>query len=229
MLWDSYERAETRGVRSETLDALTRFIRAVTSRPLSEWEDWAADIAYRVIDRDEDIPIRTPLFRAIVFPALLRGHQDGRPNYARWLAGFAQTLYKSPDCLSMLPPNERTEVALLRAAVSRDPNDEKSINQLLVLRASYLRYTLHELPAGVLYGHDSATVDQCLELESELQEFVTLAKNCNQYDNYKPLVQECRLHYRSYRRYLEHLNHFSTYQEYLRSEGNVDHRCGFSD
>ncbi len=92
-VWNDYQAMESRGTRDAKIQALESFVTLVTQSPINEWESWARAIAERVVDGNEDIPLRVPLFRAVVFPALLNGHHNQLPGCARWLAG----LWRNPD------------------------------------------------------------------------------------------------------------------------------------
>jgi hypothetical protein len=163
-----------------------------------------------------------------VFPALLAGHRAGLPGCARWLAGLAQQLYRSPACRSQLPADEQTEPGLLRAAVRVDPTDHASRRRLLDLIAGRLRYSLHELPSGVLYGMDGATPDQCLELEHELDEFCGLVAEAGDGRAYEELERDCRYHFAGYREYLLERGQYGCYAEYLARRARSGKHAGDS-
>jgi hypothetical protein len=200
-LWEDYLRAEGRAPRDQKLAALGTFLDALTAPP-ADWHPWARAIAERVVDDGDDFVIRMPLFERAVFPALLAGLRAELPGCARWLAGLAQHLHRSPACLEQLPPDQQTELGLLRAAVRTDPTDHLSRRRLTDIIAGRLRYSLHELPSGVLYGRDGATPDECLELEQELEDYCALVTATNDGTNYEELVRDCRYHITSYREFL---------------------------
>jgi hypothetical protein len=143
------------------------------------------------------------------------------PGSARWLAGLSQQLYRCPSCLERLGPDRSSEGALLQAALAHDPNDSRSRQQLIQLIASRLRYTLHELPTGVLFGVDGATADECDELLAELEEFRALIAVADQSADYTQLVAECEHHYRAYERYLLERPTHRSYSRFL-AEGGAE-------
>ena len=81
---------------------------------------------------------------------------------ARWLAWFESHLTKSPN--PPLPPKLRTSNALLAEAVRLDPSDDIARQRIINRHSSYLEYTLHDLPLGVLYGPDGASANECEDL-----------------------------------------------------------------
>lgn len=87
------------------------------------------------------------------------------------------------------------------------PSDEY---QKLLL---YLEYTLHELPAGVLFGHDGATEEQCAELMRETYRLEVLAKERG--IDLSEFIATCRWHYERYPHYLGRQRHFGSYESYM--------------
>jgi hypothetical protein len=214
-LWDVYQRVEARAVRADKLRSLTAFLDCLTKSPGSEWFPWARSLAEAVVDKGESLTIRVPLFEQAIFPALLTGYRAGLPGCARWLAGLFDLLSRSRNCLEKLPEAERSEVGLLRAALRHDPTDQRSRRRLLEKLATRLRYSVPELPAGVLYGIDGASAEQCLELEKELEEFSLLASEEGKEHHYGELIGRCRFHFRAYRDYLLIPRACLSYAQYL--------------
>ena len=77
----------------------------------------------------------------------------------------------------------------------------------------YLRYTLHELPIGVLYDANGADEMKCAELMRETYRLEALAAelevDCSE------LVAVCRWHYERYPHYLSRYRHFGSYANYI--------------
>jgi hypothetical protein len=198
-LWAEYLRAEQDRIRCVMMPALERFIDGLLQLPAAAWREWAKGIAASVSDCGADLPVRFPLFRRVLLPALAEGVRRGEPGCARWLASFELLLLKSNE--SELPPELRTAVGLLTEAVRIDPGDERARRRLIALRASYLEYTLHELPSGVLYGDGGATPEQCDDLLQLLGEFKEHVSVTRQDDRFAELIRDCDFHYRAYADY----------------------------
>ncbi len=214
-LWTIYVEAEHIRIRQESLGALDRFIDALLQLPIEIWHPWARQLAQRIVDEGDETPVRFPLFRAVIFPALRVGIQNSLPGSARWLAGFAQSLYHSAACADELPENQRTEFDLLLQAVRDDPHDSLAKKRILILMRSHFDYALHELPAGVLYGHDSATIKECDELLEELARYERLAMEMGADEDDRELIAESRFHIPAYRRYLSERKHHANYETFL--------------
>jgi hypothetical protein len=214
-LWQTYQAAESRAPRAEKLRALEQFLDALVTSPPTEWFPWARSIAEQVVDHGVDFVIRRPLFVRAVFPALFAAYQAYLPGGARWLAGLADHLLHNPQCREQLPPEEATELGLLWAAIRHDPADLRSRLRVIDKVAYRLRYSIHEVPAGVLYGIDGASPEQCQELEEELEEFCRLVAHEGEQERYAELIRACRLHFRAYRDYLLHREKYGSYAAYL--------------
>jgi len=214
-LWAVYEGAENRAPRAEKLRALVAFLDALETSTPTDWFPWARSIAEQVVDHGHTLVIRRPLFLRAVFPALLAGYEARLPGCARWLAGLADHLRSNPECCEKLRLEEATELGLLWAAIRDDPADRCSRLRLIEKVADRLRYSIHEVPSGVLYGIDGASPEQCQNLEEELEEFCRLVAQEAMQDRYSELIRACRLHFLGYRDYLLHREKYESYAAYL--------------
>jgi hypothetical protein len=199
-LWDAYLVAETDRIRSLTMSALDRFLEAALRHESPVWYAWAYELAHKVSDEQQDIPIRFPLFQRMLLPALTHGILHEARGCARWLAHFDQLLFHSVH--HELPNHLRSAEGLLREALRVDPEDQLARRSLVERWANYLEYTLHELPAGVLYGNNGASVKECEELLELLDEFIAHVKYLGRTVEYSELVGDCLLHFKNYREYL---------------------------
>ena len=218
-LWDAYLASERIRIRPQSMEALESFISALLELEPEHWHPWARDLAMRVIDDQDQTDIRLPLFRSVLFPALHTGLHTSTPGTARWLAGFSQLLYKCPECSELLPENLRTEYGLLQRAVSDDGSDLRSKMRLLGRMRSHFEYALHELPSGILYGHDGATIEECGELLAELADYKRLADEVGLERDHE-LVSEAEFHITAYRKYLGELGRYTNYSQYLARRGS---------
>jgi hypothetical protein len=217
--WERYLATESSGTRDDKLRTLNEFVEELLLSPEATWKPWALDLTARIVNDGTDIPVRCPLFERILFPALVESLGAKSPGSARWLAGLSQHLYRCPACMERLGRARSSEWALLQAAVAHDPGDVRSRQQLIRVIANHLRYTLHELPSGVLFGTNGATVVQCDELLAELDEFRSLVSVEGRTADYVPLVRECDHHFRSYKQYLLERPQHESYSRFLEARG----------
>jgi hypothetical protein len=201
-LLEEYQRAERDNNRNAALELLDQFIDALSSEAPDIKKRWALDCAAAVADRNIEFPVRLPLFQRVLLPVLADGVLRDEPGCARWLAHFDSLLDKlSKSNESTLPEHLYNKVWLLKAALRLDPADLLARRRLVERYADYLAYTLHELPAGVLYGPNGATVAECTELLELLEEFKAHITVLGNFDQYADLITRCEFHYHTYRAY----------------------------
>lgn len=213
--WAAYAAAEDDRIRPTSLARLSELIEALSSVPESERNAWARHLARQLEAKELKTPIRMPLFRKVLFPALLAGLKSGTPDCARWLAGFSHLLCQSVDCQNQLQPGQRGEIGLLNAALRLNPNDELARSAQIKAIRQQLEYSIHEVPAGVLWDHNGATIEQCGELLDEVLELERLVLAHGTGAEHSALISECKLHYEAYPRYLARRSEFSSYAEFL--------------
>jgi hypothetical protein len=200
-LWNDYLRAEEDRIRAIVTERLARFIDRLLQEDTPVWQAWALDTAASAADEGADIQVRFPLFERVLLPALADGVARGAPGCARWLAHFGHLLHHAG--VSVLPAHLRTTHGLLQEAVRLDAADLVARRRLVEQQASYLEYTLHELPSGVLYGHDGASVAECDDLLQQLADFREHVAVLRETDRHAALIEECAEHYGAYRDYLQ--------------------------
>tara|TARA_R110002049_G_scaffold305056_3_gene501124 strand:+ start:81957 stop:82634 length:678 start_codon:yes stop_codon:yes gene_type:complete len=211
-LWNAYLETENLRFRSERNIALDRFLDSFATLPLATQREWALQF---VTDPDfEALTIRMPLFRRVLLPLVRTAVDDRVPRCAHWLSKHAHLIYKCRDTIRDLP-DTYTEHGLLLTALDHDETDDNSRRRLVELIANQMEYTLHELPAGVLYGHNGATVSECREMQAELDDFVVHATRLGVTDTYADLISDCRFHDTQYGKYLADRRGVTSYADYL--------------
>ena len=83
----------------------------------------------------------------------------------------------------------------------------------------YLDYTLHELPAGVLYDANGANEIQCAELMKDTYNLEQLANELGK--DIESFISLCRWHYERYPHYLSRQKHFISYAHYMEKYGGL--------
>jgi len=79
----------------------------------------------------------------------------------------------------------------------------------------WLEYAVHELPAGVLWGPDGATPDQCAEMLDGLDEFARICGRLG-LDDHSTFIDGCCWHFDHYPHFLGRRRHFDDYFTYVR-------------
>jgi len=119
----------------------------------------------------------------------------------------------------MLPLHMRTEHGLILEAISRDASDQRSKRRLRAILRDRFEYSLHELPSGVLYGQNGATVEQCSEMISELADYASLCTEIGAEDEDREIIDEASYYVAAYRDYLVHRGSYASFVSYIETHG----------
>lgn len=163
LLWRQYLAAEAQGQRKRTLAALRSFVEALQAAPEGQRNQFAEAFCRQVTDAGAALPLRMPLFASIIGPFLVSARQQGKENAARRIAYFHPQFLNMPASRRLIEVPYVSPTDLLREAFQRDPDDVRVQDQLIQTLATHFAYAVHELPSGVLYGADGATVAECQE------------------------------------------------------------------
>lgn len=209
--WKAYAAAEERGIRREYLAALDTFLHTWAACQSDVRSAWVENFVERWVREQPKPPLRGPLLERAVLPHLAAEFRRGNAMAAAHLGHLRSSAlggHRSWDRLG-LP----TYVELLAEAYRRDPSLEDARRTLVDLHIRYIRYTLHELPTGVLFGVDGASAAECGELEDLVEELAQLMDD-GETAEYAQLLGDARFHYRTYRNYLQQAER-GGYQAYL--------------
>ena len=215
-LWLRYLKQEARGVRKVALRTLRQFTAALRAVDPSLRNRWAQEFLRQKLEEGQNIPLRNPLFEEVLFPLLADGYRSGDCRAAKWLAQLAQVLIHARSCWQALGCPSDAE--LWREAYRRNSDDEEARKGLIDVIASYVRHTLHELPAGVLLGMNGATPDECIALQDGLGEFRSLIRESER-DRYADLITNAEFHYQAYRDYALERARYESYAHFLAIRG----------
>jgi hypothetical protein len=217
--WVRYLNAERDHIRTQYLPMLDEFIDGLLAEGSLAANDWALSLVRSIVDDRVDIPVRLPLFRRVLFPALSEAVVAGVPGAARWLAHFSNLMFHTD--LSSLPETLRYEPHLLQEALRVDANDLTARRALLRFQQSILDYAVHEVPDAVLDGTDGATVEGCTHLLEILADFKKNAEILGVLGAHVDLIEECEVHLNRYRDFLIEPGRHQTYEAFLDDRSGV--------
>jgi hypothetical protein len=208
----AYIDIETKGFpKADRTEKLKELLHEVKS---SEVVFTIADVLGIIGDlKAKDIIIRQVLFNNILYPTLSQEVEFNNVEAIRALIKLDDQLYKYYRATKN---NKYFIDDLLIKGLEVAPNDEELLKLYQGRTESYLRYTLHELPMGVLYGQDGATIEQCDELLYELSKYEDACKKLK-LDRHE-LIRECRFYYAAYKNYLAVYQDFNGFADYLEKE-----------
>lgn len=108
---------------------------------------------------------------------------------------------------------EYRPIDLADMVLAKEPDNEGVLHYKYILLGSFLRYSLHEIPLGVLSGIDGTKEEKMADMNTSLREFVALSERLGKDD--KDLIQECTIMYAAYEQYLDHAKNYSNFEDYL--------------
>lgn len=202
-------------MRSRALGQLDAFIAALLAQDEADWQGWALALSEAVVDSQADIPVRMPFFRRVLFPALYSSLKAGSGPAARWLAGFSHLLHGSPQCSGLLPPGLRTGRGLIEEALRRDASDVRAKRSLRLMHRDRFDYAFHEIPCGILYDHNGASADECLEMMEELNDYRRLCAEIGAEDADRQTLAIGAWYIPACRDYLLHRNSYDSFAAYI--------------
>ena len=189
--FDRFKQAIDSGKRTEAAAALKPFIESFSSlEEKTTWSKWYLE------NEALGHKIRHEIYEHVVFPVLLDGYRRSDPWSLLWLARTIQNLYQSKQLWEKI--EMKTDYALLKELLVLSPQNEQVESELLSKQLEWFRYSAHEWPAGILYGQDGATANQCIEILEE----VCLARKINKDALNEVFLSEFESKVREYRQRL---------------------------
>ncbi|WP_224240090.1 hypothetical protein [Hyalangium gracile] len=199
---------DARGRRKEALQVAEELAASLRQYP-EEWkEQWVVSVCEELIDRNPvprelGIPqMRYPLLRDLIYPVLLRRYARRDADAARWFAWLMRRYSNAGRLWEQLPPDAQTSFAMLRRAAEWSPDDVRVTVPLVEHLTAWFHHAMHELPMGVLYGMNGASVEQCGEMLEELERLEGLIRRLGWEDRYARMLEYWRRQVRCYAAYL---------------------------
>ena len=120
-----------------------------------------------------------------------------------------------PPAAGLLGLSSLSPIDLLSEAFRRDPEDAWTQDLLIEKMAQQFGYAVHEVPSGVLYGTNGATVAECQEWESDLALFREVVQKRGVAEKYKMAIHYWGFHFHGYGDYLTHREQYRNYADYI--------------
>ena len=216
LLWHQYLLTEAQGRRAHTLTALREFVRALQADSEERQRRFAETFCHRVADAGDMLPLREPLFAGIIGPFLVSAHQKGEKDAGRWLAYFQPHFINMPPSQRLIDPVDAlSPITLLTEAFRRDPDDTRTQDLLIRTLAGHFAYAVHEVPSGVLYGVNGATVAECRKWEDDLALFHEVVQKRQVVEEHEVAMHYWGFHFHGYADYLTHREQYQSYADYV--------------
>jgi hypothetical protein len=214
--WDEYLEQETAGLRRVAMPLLGDFVAHV--------EGYTEQRRVRLVrtlvslarsDRPPRVSLRHPLFDRVVPPVLLNEYDRDEPGSARTLLDFYHQLHGGGLCDEVIGDRDLSYWTLLERAMKQDPDGRDLQEEWLAMSQDWFEYATHDVPTGVLYGNDGATVSECEDLLAHVDQFEERAKALGVAEDHAESVQEWRYYFAGYREYLQRRDEFESFERFL--------------
>lgn len=133
-----------------------------------EKEDWVWEYLPK-LQSNRHLRIRHEIFHELVYPILKAGYESRDFDSTLWLGKLAQNIYKTQQLHKKL--DWVSELGLYKKCYEIDPRNDEVRLLLLKTIVSWLEYSEHEWPSGILYGNNGATIEQCDEISLRFRSF----------------------------------------------------------
>tara|TARA_R110002110_G_scaffold390102_1_gene602937 strand:- start:2850 stop:3446 length:597 start_codon:yes stop_codon:yes gene_type:complete len=164
-----YIDCKEKGLKQEATKCLRLFITSFENS--DEIDKWVWEYLPNLSAKSY-LRIRHEIFHELVLPVLKAGYQRGDINCTLWLGKLIQNIYEAPKVHEDL--GWVTAIELFGKCNDLAPNHDEARHLLLQSLVSWLEYTEHEWPRGILYENDGATLEQVDEISLEVQRVLML-------------------------------------------------------
>lgn len=164
----------------------------------------------------KNIAVRQPFFENIIYPILNKEISTDNLGAVKLLIKLEQKLLQLRT--EIYKPSKRE---LIDKGLQINAEDKEMLEILEDDSRNFLRFTIHEIPSGILYGMDGANEFECDELLGLLKEYKEVCEKLS-IDRTK-LIEECKFHFENYKRYLQS-NKSISYEEFLNENVTESHQ-----
>ncbi|WP_461535315.1 hypothetical protein [Spongorhabdus nitratireducens] len=167
--YQQFTEFEARGLKKQATAAIRAFIDSFDDS--EEIEAWVWKYLPG-LKRNRNSRIRHEIFHELVYPVLKAGYERDDFDCTLWLGKLSQNLYQSRRLHEESGWISAQE--LYEKCHEIDPENSEVRLLLLGSIISWLEYTEHEWPAGILYDNNGATLEQCDEISAEVEKVLRL-------------------------------------------------------
>jgi hypothetical protein len=144
------------------------------------------------MERQSIVRISTPFFLKVVFPVC-----DVEIFQHHCLEAMKFILERQDDFMAW---KKDYSIDLLQMALAIAPDDEELLTRKYTGWKDYYACTIHEIPSGVLYDANGASIAQTRENLAGLQEFEQLCQRLRRDE--REIIEACRFYYSLWIEYL---------------------------
>ncbi len=158
----------------------------------------------------KNVVIRQPFFENVLLPVLQEEVSQNNLRAIKYLIKLEQNLIKFQIQTKNYELGKRQ---LIIHGLEISPEDKELLEIYEKDLTNFLRYTIHEIPHGVLYGINGANETECDELIELLNDYKSVCGKLSLDRN--DLIEQCEFHFRRYKIYLQKTAKFRSYEDFL--------------
>ncbi len=166
-----FKELEEKGIKKESSKYIREFISSFEGH--NEIEAWVWEYLPN-INFNRNSRIRHEIFHELVFPVLKLGYERADFKSTLWLGKLIQNIYQSKEIHQEL--GYVSELEIFEKCFKLEPENNEARLLFVECIISWLRYSEHEWPSGILYGNNGATLEECKELSAAVQQVLELDK-----------------------------------------------------
>ena len=144
-----------------------------------------------------NITVRQAFFNEVIHPILSRQIEEEKLEAIKLMIKLEQHLIAYQGITKNY---HYTAAELINKGLQFAPDDKELLQMYEVKTANYLNYSIHEVPIGIIYGNNGATIEQCDELLELVNEYEQVCKKLGL--DRKELIDDCKYFYSLYKEYL---------------------------
>ncbi len=167
-----------------------------------------------MIERQDTIKISLPFESRVLFPVF------DREIFVHKNVDAIKLLLGKYNSTAFLQYKQDYALDLLDVALGYAPDDPQLLQRQFDRQKRYFAYTLHEVPWGVLYDANGASVTQTQELLAGVEAFEALCVRLQR--NEDALIAKCRFYYNLWMRFLTDKRGCVHFDAFLHQYGQQD-------
>ena len=160
--YENFEKELDAGLKKQATASVKLFVESFQRE--GDIRDWVWSYLPN-LEENRHSCIRYEIFMNLVYPTLKRGFELGDYNSTMWLGKLIQNIYQTKGLFEEL--GSLDEIDFYKKCHEIDPANNVGNSLLLCSILNWFSYCEHEWPAGILYGNDGATIEQCEDIRNE--------------------------------------------------------------
>jgi hypothetical protein len=185
--FNEYLYYKNKGIKPKAKEYILKFINSFEN--YEEKESWTLENLSK-LKQDSNGRLRNELFEEIIFPVLFNGYKNKNVSLMIWLVKLWQNYYQNKRIWEKI--NYKTCLEIIKECYEIEPNNNDVIDIYLELEISWIAYSKHEWPSGILFGNDGATKEECNIILEEIPLLYKLDRNKKHFEYIKDYENKVR-------------------------------------